>query len=66
MWRTVVNEAKRRVGQEPLHSGVAEEKIADGMEEADLATRALSSLPERQRLAVFLRYYKQWEREQRK
>jgi len=58
VWRTVVNEAKRRVGQERLHRGVEDEKTTDEIEEADQATRALiSSLPERQRLAVFLRYY---------
>jgi RNA polymerase sigma-70 factor (ECF subfamily) len=58
VWRTVVNEAKRRVAQERQQRGVANEEVTGRMEDPDEATRALiSSLPERQRLAVFLRYY---------
>jgi len=58
VWRTVVNEAKRRVAEERQQRGVADGETRDGTEEADQATRALiSSLPERQRLAIFLRYY---------
>jgi RNA polymerase sigma factor (sigma-70 family) len=58
VWRTVVNEAKRRVAEERQQRGVADGETTDGIEEADQATRVLiSSLPERQRLAIFLRYY---------
>jgi RNA polymerase sigma factor (sigma-70 family) len=58
VWRTVVNEAKRRVVRERERRGVAEDEIVDEPQDADQALRALvASLPERQRLAVFLRYY---------
>jgi RNA polymerase sigma-70 factor, ECF subfamily len=58
VWRTVVNEAKRRAGQEKKRRQPVEQPSANGPADVDLATRALiAALPERQRLAVFLRYY---------
>jgi RNA polymerase sigma factor (sigma-70 family) len=58
LWRAVVNEAKR-VAAAP---GVLPEEAAsiheNGRPPEDAAVRALiAALPERQRLAVFLRYY---------
>lgn len=63
VWGAVVNEAKRRVGQEQKlqtqkRREVVEAPSANGAGDADASTRALiSALPERQRLAIFLRYY---------
>jgi RNA polymerase sigma factor (sigma-70 family) len=57
VWRSVVNEAKRtaaqpRIDLDPTH------ETGNGVPDEDAATRALiAALPERQRLAVFLRYY---------
>jgi RNA polymerase sigma-70 factor, ECF subfamily len=58
IWRAVVNEAKRLAGTPPpvpAQSPVAEENGA-APEEASIRT-LIAALPERQRLAVFLRYY---------
>lgn len=58
VWQAVVNEAKRRAGQEQKRREVAEELRTNGAAEATEATRALITvLPERQRVAIFLRYY---------
>jgi RNA polymerase sigma-70 factor (ECF subfamily) len=58
VWRTVMNEAKRRAGREQRRPEVAAHQTSNGTAEMDDATRALiSALPERQRLAIFLRYY---------
>jgi RNA polymerase sigma factor (sigma-70 family) len=58
LWRAVVNEAKRLVVRRrpaPLES---EDDVTNGNPDEDEAIRALiAALPERQRLAVFLRYY---------
>ena len=58
IWRAVVNEAKRLAGTPPpapAQSPVAEE---NGAAPEEASVRALiAALPERQRLAVFLRYY---------
>ncbi len=60
--RIVLNEAKRRSTVEgryvPTTDGVAEEAAeANGHSEPGAVAAALASLPERQRLALFLRYY---------
>jgi RNA polymerase sigma-70 factor, ECF subfamily len=59
VWRGVVNESKRAVArprvvlEDPLH-----EASSNGAASGDAAVRALIvALPERQRLAIFLRYY---------
>jgi RNA polymerase sigma-70 factor, ECF subfamily len=59
LWRAVVNEAKRlSVRPRTLPSNVEPEATANGAAHSDAAVRALiGSLPERQRHAVFLRYY---------
>ena len=58
VWRTVVNEAKRVAAREEGALAVPEEPSVNGSGNRDAATRALvAALPERQRLAVFLRYY---------
>jgi RNA polymerase sigma factor (sigma-70 family) len=59
VWRTVVNEAKRLAAREETAlSAAPEEPSENGSAGHDAATRALvAALPERQRLAVFLRYY---------
>jgi RNA polymerase sigma-70 factor (ECF subfamily) len=59
LWRTVVNEAKRlAVRQVPLPADAEVEAAANGHADSAAAVRALiGSLPERQRHAVFLRYY---------
>jgi RNA polymerase sigma factor (sigma-70 family) len=59
LWRAVVNEAKR-VSARPttVPTDVAVEQTANGAAHSDAAVRTLiGSLPERQRHAVFLRYY---------
>jgi RNA polymerase sigma-70 factor (ECF subfamily) len=59
LWRAVVNEAKRIAGApEPLREAPAPVHVANGLPPEAAAVRALiAALPERQRLAVFLRYY---------
>jgi RNA polymerase sigma-70 factor (ECF subfamily) len=58
VWRTVVNEAKRASERERQRLPVTQEPSDNGSGTHDAATRALiAALPERQRLAVFLRYY---------
>jgi len=59
LWRAVVNEAKRLSARPTtLPTEVAVEATANGAAHSDAAVRALiGSLPERQRHAVFLRYY---------
>ncbi len=59
VWRTVVNEAKRLAAREERALAAAPaESSENGSAGRDAATRALvAALPERQRLAVFLRYY---------
>jgi RNA polymerase sigma-70 factor (ECF subfamily) len=59
VWRTVVNEAKRLAGREEEALTAAPGELRDnGRVGHDATTRALvAALPERQRLAVFLRYY---------
>jgi len=55
VWRMVVNEARKgtRLVDEPLVDSAA----AGATEPADPIRRAIAQLPERQRLALFLRYY---------
>jgi RNA polymerase sigma factor (sigma-70 family) len=59
VWRTVVNEAKRLAAREEgAPTTTPGEPRENGRVGHDAATRALvAALPERQRLAVFLRYY---------
>jgi RNA polymerase sigma-70 factor (ECF subfamily) len=57
IWRAVVNEAKRAVPK-PTIEAAPESAERNGLPSEDAAVRALiAALPERQRLAVFLRYY---------
>jgi RNA polymerase sigma-70 factor, ECF subfamily len=55
VWRMVVNEARKtqRFTDEPLAESAAE----PATESADPIRAAIAQLPERQRLALFLRYY---------
>jgi RNA polymerase sigma factor (sigma-70 family) len=59
--RIVLNEAKKRSSVERRHAGspfdAADEPATNGHSETGAAAAALASLPERQRLALFLRYY---------
>jgi RNA polymerase sigma factor (sigma-70 family) len=58
VWRGVVNEAKRMAGRPRVDSAGSFGEQSNGATDADAATRALiAALPERQRFAVFLRYY---------
>jgi RNA polymerase sigma-70 factor (ECF subfamily) len=59
LWRAVVNEAKRAAGTpEPVPDARLSIAEANGLPPEDAAVRGLiAALPERQRLAVFLRYY---------
>lgn len=59
IWRVVLNEAKRLAAAPAVaHQLPAGEPVANGSPAADAAVRALiAALPERQRLALFLRYY---------
>jgi RNA polymerase sigma factor (sigma-70 family) len=58
VWRGVVNEAKRTAARPRLEVADADADKGNGAPDSDAATRALiAALPERQRLAVFLRYY---------
>jgi RNA polymerase sigma-70 factor, ECF subfamily len=59
IWRIVVNEAKRHVAAPATMAAMpAAEPQANGSPPDEPAVRALiAALPERQRLAVFLRYY---------
>ena len=59
--RIVLNEARKRTTAELRHVSApieaADEPATNGQHEAGAAAAALASLPERQRLALFLRYY---------
>jgi RNA polymerase sigma-70 factor, ECF subfamily len=59
--RIVLNEARKRSAAEGRHAHAApemvEEAVANGHREHGAAAAALATLPERQRLALFLRYY---------
>ena len=59
--RIVLNEARKRTTAELRHASTpieaADEPATNGHHEAGAAAAALASLPERQRLALFLRYY---------
>jgi RNA polymerase sigma factor (sigma-70 family) len=59
VWRIVINEARKRRGREArLVVAEAPEVASYGPAEVDVDVRSLiAGLPERQRLALFLRYY---------
>jgi DNA-directed RNA polymerase specialized sigma24 family protein len=59
LWRAVVNEATRAAARRTSSiEGVPEVAVGNGVADPEFAARALiAALPERQRLAVFLRYY---------
>ena len=60
VWRIVVNEARKRAVAAARHASAPDETFAarNGQPDMDAAVRAaVAALPERQRLAVFLRYY---------
>ena len=59
MWRIVVNEARKRAAAGSRRAPAPDEGFAagNGRPDADAEVRAaVAALPERQRLAVFLRY----------
>lgn len=55
VWRMVVNAAKRRVSREELTEAETAPSGRNGF--GDPVRALIASLPERQRLALFLRYY---------
>lgn len=60
VWRIVINEARKRAATGSRGAPFPEEAFAsgNGRPDADAEVRAaVAALPERQRLAVFLRYY---------
>ena len=58
IWPIVVNKARDRVRRPPESPGASATLSADGRDPESEALRiALAALPERQRLATFLRYY---------
>jgi RNA polymerase sigma factor (sigma-70 family) len=58
VWRSVVNEAKRVAARPRVDLAVGVERAGNGTADDDGLIRCLiAALPERQRLAVFLRYY---------
>jgi RNA polymerase sigma-70 factor (ECF subfamily) len=62
LWRIVVNEARRRLASErravpPSLPDAALDVSANGHRESGLVAAMVAALPERQRLALFLRYY---------
>jgi RNA polymerase sigma-70 factor (ECF subfamily) len=62
LWRIVVNEARRRRSLErraplPLLDSAAASVTANGHRESGAVEAIVAGLPERQRLALFLRYY---------
>jgi RNA polymerase sigma factor (sigma-70 family) len=56
VWRMVVN-AALKVGGRRRHAELAELEVAAPLEEPTPVAEAIARLPERQRLALFLRYY---------
>lgn len=58
VWRIVVNEARRVRRTEPPAAATSDPASSNGHASDDLGVRAwIAALPERQRAAVFLRYY---------
>jgi RNA polymerase sigma-70 factor (ECF subfamily) len=58
VWRAVVNAARRAARTRPLAAAGAEGAASNGAGPDEAGVRAwIAALPERQRLAVFLRYY---------
>ena len=57
VWRMVVNAALKERGR-PRHTELADSEVAASLaEEPTPVAEAIARLPERQRLALFLRYY---------
>jgi len=60
VWRIVVNEARKRAATGSRRAALLDETLASGNGRPDVDAEvraAVAALPERQRLAVFLRYY---------
>jgi RNA polymerase sigma-70 factor (ECF subfamily) len=57
IFRIVVNEARRKLGAERPAPAVAEHASMNGHSETGALEALVAALPERQRLALFLRYY---------
>jgi RNA polymerase sigma factor (sigma-70 family) len=58
VWRSVVNEAKRLAARPRSEADVPFDATTNGSANDEAALRSLiGALPERQRLAIFLRYY---------
>jgi RNA polymerase sigma-70 factor (ECF subfamily) len=56
VWRMVVNAALKERGR-PRHTELTDFEVAAPLEEPTPVADAITRLPERQRLALFLRYY---------
>jgi RNA polymerase sigma-70 factor (ECF subfamily) len=56
IWRMVVNAALKERGR-PRHAELTDFEVARPLEEPTPLAEAIARLPERQRLALFLRYY---------
>jgi RNA polymerase sigma factor (sigma-70 family) len=56
IWRMVVNAALKERGR-PRHAELTDFEVAPPLEEPTPLAEAIARLPERQRLALFLRYY---------
>jgi RNA polymerase sigma factor (sigma-70 family) len=56
VWRMVVNAALKERGR-PRHTELADFEVATPLEDLTPVAEAIAQLPERQRLALFLRYY---------
>jgi RNA polymerase sigma-70 factor (ECF subfamily) len=56
VWRMVVNAALKERGR-PSHTELTDFEVAAMLEEPTPVAEAIARLPERQRLALFLRYY---------
>jgi RNA polymerase sigma-70 factor (ECF subfamily) len=57
IFRIVVNEARRKLGTELPAPAVAEHAATNGHRETGALEALVAALPERQRRALFLRYY---------
>jgi RNA polymerase sigma factor (sigma-70 family) len=56
VWRMVVNAALKELGRQ-RHTELTDFEVATSLEEPTPVAEAIARLPERQRLALFLRYY---------
>jgi RNA polymerase sigma factor (sigma-70 family) len=57
VWQIVVNAARRAAAARTVPSATASEPTTNGHDPDDYVRALVAALPERQRLALFLRYY---------